>query len=148
MNSVVSNNHDNFECNNLEIFNETVESMIKLNECDETIKEVLNIFQEPRIVEKYVFKAPLVIDNKLTYGYKIKLLMISTTNIEYTENSALGQTKFISRDTRFNVTITLPKNYEEGKMINIIPSVIHVSYKIINCRTLYTSAFLSFALTV
>lgn len=140
--------YDITDMNNLEIYHETIESLFHLNSCDGVIKDILNISIEPKILKKYVFRAPVIEHEVLNYGYKIKLMLNVTYNIEFTEDTILGATKFLSKDRLLNVTFILPPNYEEGKTVNIIPTVIDISHNIINKTSLYLSSYISFSVII
>lgn len=144
----LNNNCNTLDLNSIEIYNENVESIFSLTESNDNVKDILNSFAELNIVKKYVFKAPIVEYSKLDYWYKIKLMILLKCNFEYTEESTLGETKFLCKTKLFNVTFTLPKSYEDGMHVNIIPSVVDLSYKILNKNSLYVSSYLSFTAAV
>lgn len=142
------NNLDDFVCGNIEIQGETIEDIICLDQCEGYIKEVLDVFVEPKVVKQYIFRAPIIENGVLYKGYKLKLIMVATTNIEYTEASTLEQTKVLTRDKLFNVTMKLPQTYEEGKSVNIQPTVADISTKVL-CKTkIYMSTYINITILV
>lgn len=141
-------NLDDFVCGNIEIQGESIEDIIYLDACEGQVKEVLDIFVEPKVVKQYIFRAPIIENGVLYKGYKLKLIMVATTNIEYTEASTLEQTKVLTRDKLFNVTMKLPQSYEEGKAVNIQPVVSDVSTKILNKCKIYISTYINITILV
>lgn len=145
---ITQSNNEHSLYSKMELHYETIEDIVSLDECDGLIKEVLDIYCETKILKQYIFKAPIVNDNYLNDGYRVKLILVSKTSIEFTGENSLGQTKITTNDKIFNVTINLPKNYEEGKTLNIEPSIVDISSRLINKQTLYISTYIKFTLAL
>lgn len=148
MENPINNNYLNISYDDLEMYNETFEVFISLKDTGLTLKDVLNVTAEPNLVKKYVYKAPLVENEQLYYGYKIKLFVRCDISVEFTSESVRGETKFISKSQLFNVSLKLPKGYEEGMGINTAIKLTDISHKIIDKNSLYLSTYLSFTISV
>lgn len=145
---ITQSNNEHSLYSKMELHYETIEDIVSLDECDGLIKEVLDIYCETKILKQYIFKAPIVNDNYLNDGYRVKLILVSKTSIEFTGENSLGQTKITTNDKIFNVTINLPPNYEEGKTLNIETSIVDISSRLINKQTLYISTYIKFTLAL
>lgn len=148
MDIISSSTCNNIDLDSLEIYNKPIEALFNLNPCDGLIKDILSTSIEPKILKDYVFRAPIIEDCNLTYGYKMKLLILLTCNFEFTEKSTLGETKFLRKEKLLNVAFNLPRGYKVGQNINVIPKIVDISYKIINEKTLYLSSYISFISTI
>lgn len=134
--------------NNVTLHYETIEDIILLDKTDNDIREVLDVSIENENYKDYIIKTTIPGDDELITGYRLKTMLVLTYHIEYTEDSELAQTKVLTRNKLVNLTITLPKNYVQGANINITPSIVDISSKVINCRKIYLSTYLKMTITL
>lgn len=146
----INYNHAENNCleDNISMNYETIEDYIELCEDEGYIKDVLDITSNYEIKKFYVVKSAFPMNNSICSWYKVKILLLLTLHIEYTEESLLGQTKVLSREKLLNVSVPLPENYRVGEPLNIMPEVVDISTKLLSSKRFYISIYLKTNVTI